>query len=185
MGQSIVDLLRRDHTYMEQLLERYGTQSLQERRDTFRELVDLVVPHAFAEETVLFPAARRADPSQGEAITSHIESEHQGVNDLLKQMERQEPGDPSFERRVPELFALLRAGARDEEDRLLPMLAERLDAERLSQLGRTWALAKRAAPNRAHPALPRRPPINVLASIPLYFVDRLRGLFARLRHAPQ
>jgi hemerythrin superfamily protein len=185
MGQSIAELLRRDHTYMEQLLLRYDAQGPQERRDTFRELVDLVVPHAFAEETVLFPAARRADRSQGEALTAHIETEHQGVNDLLKQMERLAPGNPDFEQRVPELFALLRAGARDEEDRLLPMLAERLDETRLEHLGRSWALAKKAAPNRAHPALPRRPPVNVLASIPLYFVDRLRGLFARMRHAPQ
>jgi hemerythrin superfamily protein len=185
MGQSIDSLLRRDHTYMNQLLERYGAEGPRERRDTFRELVDLVVPHAFAEETVLFPAARKAAPAQGEALTAHIETEHQGVNDLFKQMEKSAPGDPEFERRIPELFALLREGARDEEDRLLPMLAERLDEARLEHLGRTWALAKKAAPNRAHPALPRRPPVNVLASIPLFFMDRLRGLFARLRHAPQ
>ncbi len=185
MGQSIVDLLKRDHTYMEQLLQRYDAQEPRERRDTFRELVDLVVPHAFAEETVLFPAARRVAAEQGEAITAHIESEHQGVNDLLKQMERLAPGDPGFEQRVPKLFALLREGARDEEDRLLPVLAARLDTDKLAHLGRTWALAKKAAPNRAHPALPRRPPVNLLASIPLFFVDRLRGLFARLRHAPQ
>jgi Hemerythrin HHE cation binding domain len=185
MGQSIIDLLRRDHTHMEQLIERYGTQGPGERRDTFRELVDLVVPHAFAEEAVLFPTARRVAPAQAEAITSHIETEHQGVNDVLKRMERRAPGDPAFERDALQLFALLRAGARDEEDQLMPVLAERMDATRLEQVGSAWALAKKAAPNRVHPRLPRRPPLNVLASLPLFFVDRLRGVFARLRHAPQ
>ncbi len=182
MRPTIIDLQRQDHLHLDALLNRYGHESPAQRRDTFREIVNLVTTHAFAEEEVLFPAARRVLAS-GEPLTAEIESEHQRINELLKEMESMQPGEPRFERRTEELFPLLRLDVRNEEDRLLSALGDRLDTAELERLGRAWAFAKRAAPNRAHPGIPRRPPGNVLAGIPLFFVDRVRELFARLRHA--
>jgi len=185
VSESIVVLQRRDHSHMQQLFTRYAVETPVERRATFRELVDLVTTHAFAEEEVLFPAARRELGEVGEQITSEIEQQHQRANELLKELESYEPGAAEFESRVRELFPLLESDARNEEDRLLAALERELGPRELEHLGLVWDLARRAAPNRSHPGIPRRPPGNVLAGIPLFFVDRMRGLYAKLRNHAQ
>ena len=184
MAHSVIDLQKQDHAELDRLLTRYPAESSSARTETFGAIVDLVTTHAFAEEEVLFPAARRALRS-GEDLTSLIESEHQRINELLKEMEPLRPGEAAFESRVEELFPLLRDDVRNEEDRLLVALEGKLGTAELEQLGGAWAVAKKAAPNRAHPGIPRRPPGNVLAGLPLYFIDRVRDVIARLRHAPQ
>lgn len=50
-------------------------------------LCRLVFPHAFAEEAVLFPAARKVlDP--GEEVSREIEQEHQEINEVYAAVER-------------------------------------------------------------------------------------------------
>ncbi|ATB36592.1 hypothetical protein CYFUS_002007 [Cystobacter fuscus] len=184
MSDTIIDLQKRDHMLLDELLQRHERATPIGRRDTFREIVNLVTTHAFAEETVLFPFSRWVLTS-AEAITSELASRHQRINELLKEMDGFSPGEAGFETRARELFPLLRADVRDEEERLLAALAQHLDREELTRLGTTWATAKRGAPNRAHSGISRRPPGNLLADIPLFFVDRMRELLARWRHAPQ
>lgn len=180
----VVALQRRDHDRLEELLDAYGRQAPERRRATFRELVGLVTTHAFAEETVLFPAARRL-LADGDAVTGRIEGDHQRINELLAEMDGMEPGDPGFEFRVGELFPLLREDLGREEDVLLPRLASSVDQHELEAVGTAWAAAKRVAPNRAHPAVPRRPPGNALVALPLLVVDRARDLLARVRGSSQ
>lgn len=181
----IVSLQVADHAHLDRLFAEYNERSPDGRRATFREIIDLVTTHAFAEEEVLFPVARRVLGDAGEAITSEIESQHQRVNDLLVEMEGHEPGDPHFDVRASELFPLLSRDVRNEEDRLLPALSAKLDATELRRLGAAWLIAKKAAPNRAHPRVPRRPPWNALAGGPLLVVDRVRGWFAHRRNTSQ
>ncbi|AKF03835.1 hemerythrin domain-containing protein [Sandaracinus amylolyticus] len=184
MQQTIIHRQQHDHDELELLIERYERAPAARRPDTFRHIVKLVTTHAFAEEEVLFPTARGLG-GPGELITAEIESEHQRINELFVEMESAHPGEPEFERRAIELFGLLRKDVADEENRLLPFLASALSTRELQRVGKLWAAAKKTAPNRAHPRIPRRPPGNVLAGLPLAIVDRVRDLFARWRHAPQ
>jgi hypothetical protein len=46
-----------------------------------RAVARLVFTHAFAEESVLFPAARRVLP-EGDPLTLQIETDHQEVDEL-------------------------------------------------------------------------------------------------------
>lgn len=184
MKESIVALQHRDHEKLRQLVAEYRSGNSNTRPATFRALVDLVTRHAFAEEEVLFPAARRV-LAEGESLTSDIEHKHQRANELLTELEAFEPGDPAFEARAELLFAILLDDASEEETQLLPRLTEMMSSEELERVGGTWAIAKTLAPNRSHPRVPRRPPGNVLAGIPLLFVDRVRSVVARLRNTAQ
>lgn len=182
MGDSIVVRQRRDHAYLDELMTHYERASPAARRKTFRSIVQLVTTHAFAEEEVLFPRARKLLTS-GEALTSLIESDHQRINELLREVRGYQPGEEAFESRVTELFTLLRADLRKEEDRLLPALSRELDESALERLGAAWELAKKTAPNQPHPEISRRPPGNVLAGLPLFVIDRARGLGAKFLRA--
>lgn len=171
---SVLVRQRRDHAQMDRLMDRH--QALQdgaERERVLRELVQLVFSHAFAEETVLWPAVRRA-AADGEELTSRVEEEHQEINDLVTDVERLDPGSAEREEKVLRVFALIRQDIRDEEDLVLPRLQEALGAGRLRRLGAAWETVRESAPTRPHPVVPRRPPGNAVLGVPLSLYDRLR-----------
>jgi hypothetical protein len=176
-------VMARDHARMEALLQRYEGGGPEDRRRVYGAIRDLVTTHAFAEETVLFPWARRI-LADGDAMTAAIEREHQRANELMEAMEQLDPGEVSFTAHAEELFPLLRTDARQEEDVLLPAMAAATDAKHLKAIGATWSAARRTAPNRPHPGVPRRPPGNVLAGVPLAVTDRLRNLARAVRRRP-
>ena len=180
----IVARQRADHARMNELIEAYERGDVAAKRDAFRELVTLVTTHAFAEETVLFPAARKVLDARGEQLTGALEDEHQQVNELIAELDGHGPDDARFVTKVPLLFGILRDDARREEDVLLVELADAAPGE-LESLGRAWEASRRVAPNRAHPAVPRRPPVNALVAPFLTIVDHLRSMRARVFGRPQ
>ncbi|MEV6958682.1 hemerythrin domain-containing protein [Streptomyces sp. NPDC051207] len=145
----------------------------EERERVLKETVQLVFSHAFAEETVLWPAVRRSVPD-GEELTARVEQEHQQINDLVADIERLAPGDPEREEKVRRAFALIRQDIRDEEDLLLPRLQDAMDIAQLRRLGTAWETVRKSAPTHPHPVVPRRPPGNAVLGVPLSLYDRIR-----------
>ncbi|OEJ30259.1 hemerythrin domain-containing protein [Streptomyces subrutilus] len=176
---SVLARQRRDHAELDRLMHLYESPDLPPtgRQEVLRDIFQLTFSHAFAEETVLWPALRRL-AADGEELTSRVEAEHQQINDLAREIQSTDPRDPRHDQLVTAAFALIREDIRDEEDVLLPRLQEALehDAGRLRRLGSTWETVRRTAPTRPHPAVSRRPPANALAGVPLSAVDRLRDL---------
>jgi hypothetical protein len=107
-------------------------------------------------------------------LTLEIEQEHQRINELWSDLEKTAEEDPRFDTLLQELTDLLREDVRDEEDRLLPLLQQRLDPAQLRRVGLRWEIVRRTAPTRPHAVVARRPPGNVLAALPLTIVDRAR-----------
>ncbi|MEU5583326.1 hemerythrin domain-containing protein [Streptomyces huasconensis] len=174
---SVLARQRRDHVDMDQLMARH--QALPDgtdREEILQQLIKLVFSHAFAEETVLWPAVRRL-VADGEELTAQVENEHQQINDLTTDIERLPPGDPEREDRIRRVFSLIRQDIRDEEDELLPRLLNAVDAAPLRRLGAAWEAVRKSAPTHPHPAVPRRPPGNALLGVPLSGYDRLRDAF--------
>jgi hypothetical protein len=133
----------------------------------------LVFPHAFAEESVLWPVMRRTLPD-GHDLTLEVEQEHQEVNELVKRLDALPAGAPERAALLDRLTAVLREDVRDEEDVLFPRLQAVVSPAQLRLLGVLWEVVRRIAPTRAHPVVARRPPGNVLAALPLTVLDRLR-----------
>jgi hypothetical protein len=73
---------------------------------TLRALTRLVFTHAFAEEAVLFPAARRVLP-EGDPMTLHIESAHQEVDELVTRLDRSCAHDPGHAALLEQTFTVL------------------------------------------------------------------------------
>lgn len=175
---SVLARQRRDHVELDRLLERCRTTSGAEQQQALRKTWQLVFPHAFAEESVLWPALRKV-AADGEDLTLRVEEEHQEINQLVTELERMQPGDPRWDELLERTFALLDRDVRDEEDLLLPALQRSFDVAALRRLGRTWELVRRTAPTRPHPVVARRPPGNVAAALPLTLVDRSRDVLDR------
>ena len=181
---SIIVRQRRDHERLNELVRRVRATDGDEQDEVLTELCRLVFPHAFAEEAVLFPAARKILP-EGDALSLDIEQEHQEINEVYSAVERSRRGDPGRDALLERAFALLDADVREEEDELLPRLREALDDKALQRLGRTWEIVRRTSPTRSHPVVSRRPPGQTLSALPLTVLDRSRDNLDRLaRRAP-
>jgi hemerythrin superfamily protein len=169
-----------DHRDLQDLMLAHEAATDPARRATLlAELSDRALRHAFAEETVLFPAYRQYLPNSGDVVTAHIESEHQAVNDSLKRLQDTDPADPAYSELVGSTFELIRDDARNEEDLLLPQLQQVLDEDGLRALGDAWEVARRTSPTRPHPKITRRPPGNVLAGPFLAVSDRVKDAVDR------
>ncbi|MET7737498.1 hemerythrin domain-containing protein [Streptomyces sp. NPDC005402] len=173
---SILVRQRRDHAELDAMMNRYSSADTtpEERNELWQNIVQLVFSHAFAEETVLWPVLRRVS-SDGQDLTARVEREHQEINELIAQVERS-PDDPRRSAWVRRSFALISQDIRDEEDELLPRLRDWLSDRRLRQIGAAWEAVRVGAPTHPHPAVPRRPPGNVVSALPLSVFDRLRDL---------
>jgi hemerythrin superfamily protein len=183
---SILTRQKRDHERLDMLLKRLAHSSPgAEEEAALHAIARLVFPHAFAEESVLWPEARRVLPD-GEALTLQVEQEHQEVNELWASLERLPSGSPGRSTAIVRLTEVLREDVRDEEDELLPRLQDAVGVRRLRALGVAWEAVRRTAPTRPHPVVSRRPPGNALAALPLTVLDRGRDVLdAAARRFPQ
>jgi hemerythrin superfamily protein len=181
---SVLVRQRRDHVELDRLLQELDGTTGRAQEEVLTRIDRLVFSHAFAEESVIWPAVRRALPD-GEALTLAIEEEHQEVNELVAALEEGGLDDPQRPARLARLVQALRADVREEEDVLFPRLQEHLDVAELRRLGRRWDLVRRVSPTRPHPTVSRRPPGNALSALPLTVLDRSRdAVDAGVRRAP-
>lgn len=175
---SVLAIMRREHGELEHLLERLEQTSGDEQEELLTRLWRLVFPHAYAEETVVWPAIR-AVSGEGDELTLHIEQGHQKLSELTAQLDRTRPGDAGRDAIVAEVIAELRLDVREEEDVLLPRLQAGTTPEQLRRLGWMWQVVRRTAPTRPHAVVSRRPPGNVIAALPLALLDRSRDALDR------
>jgi hemerythrin superfamily protein len=175
----LVDVLQYDHGVLEALfaeLERDDTGS-DRRRDLLDVTIAELVRHANAEEQYLYPAVRRyltdCDDLVSREITEHREAERL-MNDLMST----DVDHPAFETLVHRLIRRMRAHIRAEERYLLTPLRAECDIETLVDLGTEVLGAKMLAPTRPHPAAPRRPPLNRIATPLVSLLDQAVDAFA-------
>jgi hemerythrin superfamily protein len=179
---SILTRQRADHERLHRLMER-ARATLEaggrEHAVALRAVARLVFTHAFAEEAVLFPAARRVLPD-GDSLTLDIEADHQKVDELVTKLDGSSADDPGHADLLRRTFTVLDEDVRTEEDVLLPRLRQVLDPAALRALGRQWELVRRISPTRPHPVVSRRPPGQTLSALPLTVLDRGRDRLQQL-----
>jgi hemerythrin superfamily protein len=179
--RSVLVRQRADHALLQRLLDEAAATSGREQDEALTRLARLVFPHAYAEETVLWPVVRAVVPD-GEQVTLRNEQEHQEINALFSDLDRMPPG-PARDDVLRRTAEVLRQDARDEEDLILPRLQAALSGAQLRRLGLTWELVRRTAPTRPHAVVSRRPPGNLLSGAPLSLLDRSRDALDRAARA--
>src|SRR3954464_3397870 len=131
---SVLARQRSDHEQLDRLLHELDGATGAAQEEVLTRIDRLVFPHAFAEETVLWPVLRRGLPD-GEELTLRVEEEHQEVNELVAALEGGDVDDPRRPERLARLVEVLREDVRDEEDVLLPRLQEKLSVGEPRRIG--------------------------------------------------
>jgi hemerythrin superfamily protein len=180
-ARSILSRQSDDHAVLDRLMLDYDDESNPTARyEIVVQLSERASRHAFAEETVLFPAFRQHLPDLDDELTAHIEGEHQQLNELLEELHGANPRADDYGARVRRVCELIRSHARKKEDLLLPRLQQVVDDEELCRIGDAWEAARLASPTRPHPRISRRPTGNMLAARPLAVWERVRDGLDRL-----
>ena len=143
-------IIANDHAIVERQF-----QHLEAGRGDRRILVDQIsfelAGHAFAEETVLYPAfvtvGMEDDSTQGR-------EEHAEMKMALATLAKTEPGEPEFETALSALMAGMRHHAPEEEAEILPAFRAKVGEAKMAELGKEFLAAKREAPTYAHPNAP-------------------------------
>ncbi len=167
-----------DHREVEEAFAKLeGQQSPEERQDTIEHVIAELVRHAIAEESWLYPAIEDKLPN-GKAIADKERADHQEVEELLKELEGEDPHAPESRPTLAKLIATLREHIQDEEANLFPALRANCTPEELHELGDKVRTTKKAAPTRPHPSAPRGELARKTLGPVVGLVDRTRDLLS-------
>ena len=172
--QNIVDEIIADHRQVESIFDEIENSSdPSNRRQLVEHVITELVRHSVAEEQYLYPTARRVLPD-GEQMADHELKEHAEAEEVMKELENTDEGDPKFDALVRTLIDDIRHHVEDEENDLLPKLRDACDGAELAELAEKFERAKKMAPTRPHPSAPDKPPANKILGPGVGLIDRMR-----------
>ncbi|TXL87840.1 hemerythrin domain-containing protein [Streptomyces sp. IB2014 016-6] len=130
----VVALILRDHRTMEDLFRRMRSVEA-DRAEALREFAALLIAHARAEETEVYPALRRFK-NIDDAEVEHGEEEHDEGNEaLLDLLETGEVGSDEWDEKLEKLVEAVTHHLDEEERTILNGARENVGAERRAELG--------------------------------------------------
>lgn len=172
----LITFLTGQHREVDQMfsrLEKMDGSSSDEAQNLVEKVVISLVEHSVAEEIYLYPATREHVPG-GNEIADHEVSEHQEVEQTMKQLESLKPRDAQFWPTVRDLISSVRHHVQEEENDLFPKLRGNSSEQNLKDLGGKAEQAQKVAPTRPHPSSPSEGgPLAALAP-GAGMVDRIR-----------
>lgn len=174
-GGNVIDELVTDHREVEELFGRIEALAPGDKdRKLYADQVTMeLVRHSVAEEVCLYPAVRRHVPN-GDALADEEIEDHSKAEQIMKDLEGCDVGDPEFDRLIAMLTTEVRAHLAEEEGILFPALRAACSPQALDELGDKVRQVKKVAPTRPHPSAPDTPPLNKLLAPGAGLVDRVR-----------
>lgn len=177
--RDIIEVLTHDHHEVEEIFSQIEAGASDEQKGQLVEQATIeLVRHSVAEEQYLYPTVRKHVEGGAELADREI-AEHSEVEQVLKDLERLEPNDAEYLRKLSVLISDVRQHVQEEEGELFPKLAQACNQEQLRELGGKIEQAKKTAPTRPHPSSPSTPPANKILAPGVGMIDRLRDALTR------
>jgi hemerythrin superfamily protein len=130
---SITKMIRMDHSHVMVTFHRFTAESSPTKKQAIVKAVCLALEiHAQLEEEIFYPALLEVDGAN--QVLAKSKPEHDEMKRLIAELREMEAGDAGYDDKFMELMRDVIHHVADEESVLLPA-AERLLADRLSELG--------------------------------------------------
>jgi hypothetical protein len=179
-GRSIIDVLDHEHSQVAELCAELRSTEVPTRRR--QKVADVVVAelarHMSAERQYLYPTVRALLPD-GEQLADAQTDADTVLLQALKQLQGMPVDDPRFATLAGEVADQVERHQHAAVDRIFDPLREAATDEDLIRLGNRVEMVKEAAPTRAHPAAPARPPWNAVVDPALGVIDKARDAVTR------
>jgi hemerythrin superfamily protein len=172
----VIELLEKDHREVEQMFAEFEQSTdPQERRTIADKIIIELVRHSEAEEQAVYPAMAK-NIEGGKEMVEHEISEHSEAEQLMKQLDGMDPGDPQFGVLMQQLMSAIRHHVQEEEGEAFPKFRQATSQEELESLASTVQTLKKIVPTHPHPMAPDHPPFNALLAPGAALVDRVRDM---------
>ncbi|MER6292005.1 hemerythrin domain-containing protein [Streptomyces althioticus] len=133
----VVELILQDHRRMEDQFRRMRSVE-DDRGAALREFSDLLIAHALAEESKVYPALKRYKNIEDDEV-EHGEEEHEEGNEaLLALLEVEEIGGDEWDEKLEELVEAVTHHADEEERTILNGARENVAMDRREELGKAF-----------------------------------------------
>jgi hemerythrin superfamily protein len=129
----ITKMIRADHSHVMVIFHRFNAEASADKKLAIVKAACLAIEiHAQLEEEIFYPALREVDG--GNEVLAKSKPEHDEMRRLMAELREMEAGDAALDETFMSLMREVLHHVADEETVLLPA-AERLLADRLSELG--------------------------------------------------
>jgi hemerythrin-like domain-containing protein len=152
-------LLKNDHKTVEKLFKQFekaGDDAKKTKRDLVDQIIEELSVHAFIEEQIFYPVARKAVPETEDHILESLE-EHHIVKWVLEELRDMSPEDERFDAKVTVLIENVRHHVEEEEQDWFPEVRRGLGRKSLQEIGEQMEKAKIDAPRTPRPQAPDEP----------------------------
>ncbi|MBB5957542.1 hemerythrin superfamily protein [Saccharothrix tamanrassetensis] len=137
MATDVVELILADHRRFEELFRELRDRS-SDRSALLVDLAALLVAHAEAEESEVYPALKRYRGVEDEEVDHGAEEHAEGHQALLALMEVSDTGSEEWESALEELVEALNHHVDEEERTILNAAREQVPDDRRAELGRLF-----------------------------------------------
>jgi hemerythrin superfamily protein len=137
MATDVVELILADHRRFEELFRTLRDRE-SDRTMALSELAALLVAHAEAEESEVYPALKRYKEVDNEEVDHGAEEHAEGHQALLALMEVEDTASEEWETKLEELVQALNHHVDEEERTILNDARQEVSDERREELGRLF-----------------------------------------------
>ncbi|MEU4766910.1 hemerythrin domain-containing protein [Actinosynnema sp. NPDC023794] len=137
MATDVVELILADHRKFEELFRALRDRN-SDRSTVLGELAALLVAHAEAEESKVYPALKRYKEVDNAEVDHGAEEHAEGHQALLALMEVEDTSSEEWESKLEELVQALNHHVDEEERTILNDAREEVSDERRDELGRLF-----------------------------------------------
>ncbi|MEU4443918.1 hemerythrin domain-containing protein [Actinosynnema sp. NPDC050801] len=137
MATDVVELILADHRKFEELFRGLRDRG-SDRSTLLSELAALLVAHAEAEESEVYPALKRYKEVDNAEVDHGAEEHAEGHQALLALMEVADTGSDEWESKLEELVQALNHHVDEEERTILNDARQEVSDERRDELGRLF-----------------------------------------------
>ncbi len=128
------ELLKKQHREVKALFGEAKEVTPAERRRVLDEITEKLSVHMMIEEEIFYPAVRELGTKKTEEIIPEAYEEHHVVTLVLNELPEVDVEDERFEAKMTVLDELIEHHVEEEEGEMFK-IAEKLGAERLTELG--------------------------------------------------
>lgn len=174
-GRSIIAVLADDHADLADRIAALASAPMPDRRQADR-VTAAIARHLSAERQYLYPVVGKLFPGQANGVADlQIDHDEMLLQDLTS-LGSVRPESQAFRRSVQAIAAAWQRHRQACDRDIFPSLLSAVSDVDLIRLGNRAEVAREAAPTRAHPGAPQRPPWNKLTDAILGAIDKVRDL---------
>jgi hemerythrin superfamily protein len=140
----VVTRITKDHRELEEMIGKVTSGKGEDQRGAFERLCMTLLAHEHAEEQKVYPELSKVSEGQAKEKVHHATEEQHQTELMVQQLREMGPEAKEFRAMFDKMAKAVRQHMTEEENELLPRLAEAVDAERLGELGRVFAEARDA-----------------------------------------